>query len=147
MSQPKIFLIAYERERESLERKGVASRLVAQGKRYVREYVELEVKSTLSSYPLHLPSTTSVTCNVSQYKQPTRCNLVTEFIIPPFIKGQHVSSGTPLIIRSSNCICSLWFTYCNKVKDFVYTGCPRRNVPDFGRVFLMLKFTDITQNT
>ena len=27
------------------------------------------------------------------------------------------------------------------------TGCPRRNVPDFGRVFLMLKFTDITQNT
>jgi hypothetical protein len=21
---------------------------------------------------------------------------------------------------------------------YVYTGCPRRNVPDFGRVFLML---------
>jgi len=29
----------------------------------------------------------------------------------------------------------------------VYTGCPRRNVPDFRRVFLMLKYTDITQNT
>ena len=28
-----------------------------------------------------------------------------------------------------------------------HTGCPRRNVPDFGRVFLMLKYTDITQNT
>ena len=28
-----------------------------------------------------------------------------------------------------------------------YTWCPRRNVPDFGRVFLMLKYTDITQNT
>jgi len=28
-----------------------------------------------------------------------------------------------------------------------YTGCPRRNVPDFGRVILMLKYTDITQNT
>ena len=25
--------------------------------------------------------------------------------------------------------------------------CPRRNVPDFGRVFLMLKYTDVTQNT
>jgi len=25
--------------------------------------------------------------------------------------------------------------------------CPMRNVPDFGRVFLMLKYTDITQNT
>jgi len=28
-----------------------------------------------------------------------------------------------------------------------YTGCPRRNVPDFGMVFVMLKYTDITQNT
>jgi len=25
--------------------------------------------------------------------------------------------------------------------------CPRRNVPDFGRVFLMLNYTDMTQNT
>ena len=30
---------------------------------------------------------------------------------------------------------------------YIYTGCPRRNMPDFGRVFLMLKYTDITQNT
>ena len=40
-------------------------------------------------------------------------------------------------------------TYWNvrtELKD-MYTGCPRRNVPDFGRVFLMLKYTDITQNT
>ena len=29
----------------------------------------------------------------------------------------------------------------------MYTGCPRRNVPDFERVFLMLKYTDLTQNT
>jgi len=28
-----------------------------------------------------------------------------------------------------------------------YTECPGRNVPDFGRVFLMFKYTDITQNT
>jgi len=28
-----------------------------------------------------------------------------------------------------------------------YTGCPRRNVPDFRRMFLMLRYTDITQNT
>jgi len=33
------------------------------------------------------------------------------------------------------------------ISHTVYTGCPRRNVPDFGRVFLMLKYTDITQNT
>ena len=28
-----------------------------------------------------------------------------------------------------------------------YTECPRRNVRDFGRVFLMLNYTDIIQNT
>jgi hypothetical protein len=32
---------------------------------------------------------------------PTRCRFVIEFIIPMSIEGQHVSSGTPLIIRSS----------------------------------------------
>ena len=29
----------------------------------------------------------------------------------------------------------------------IYTGCPRKNVQDFGRAYLMLKYTDITQNT
>ena len=29
----------------------------------------------------------------------------------------------------------------------VHTGCPRRNGQNFGRVFLMLKYTDITQHT
>jgi len=29
----------------------------------------------------------------------------------------------------------------------IFTGCPRRNVPGFGRVFLMLKYNHITQNT
>ena len=29
----------------------------------------------------------------------------------------------------------------------IYTGCPRRNVPDFGRVFLRSNYTNITQNT
>jgi predicted metal-binding protein len=29
----------------------------------------------------------------------------------------------------------------------IYTGCPGRNVPDFGKMFLKLKYTDITQNT
>ena len=29
----------------------------------------------------------------------------------------------------------------------VYTGCNRRNEPDFGRVFLRSYYTDITQNT
>ena len=30
---------------------------------------------------------------------------------------------------------------------YIYTGCKRRNGPDFGRVFLRSNYTDITQNT
>ena len=28
-----------------------------------------------------------------------------------------------------------------------HTECPGRNVPDFGQMFLKLKYTDITKNT
>jgi len=31
--------------------------------------------------------------------------------------------------------------------NYEYTECPRRNVKYFGRVFLELNYTDITQNT
>ena len=36
---------------------------------------------------------------------------------------------------------------CKRTILNVYTGCPRRNGQYFRRVFLMLKYTDITQNT
>ena len=38
-------------------------------------------------------------------------------------------------------------TYTLRNSNHTYTGGPRRNEPDFGRMFLMLKYTDITQNT
>ena len=31
--------------------------------------------------------------------------------------------------------------------DILYTGCPRRKGPNFGRVFLRSNYTDITQST
>ena len=37
--------------------------------------------------------------------------------------------------------------YIYRYITFTYTGCPRRNGQNFGRVFLMLNYTDITQNT
>ena len=46
-----------------------------------------------------------------------------------------------LFLSLHRAFCSL-FNYTQH-----YTGCPRRNVRDFGRVFLMLNYTDITQNT
>jgi hypothetical protein len=38
------------------------------------------------------------------------------------------------------------FSYSNEAL-YTYTECPRRNVLDFGMVFLMSKYTYITQNT
>ena len=35
----------------------------------------------------------------------------------------------------------------NQENSIVLYRCPRRNVPDFTRAFLMIKYTDITQNT
>ena len=46
------------------------------------------------------------------------------------------SRTAPLLATKESFCFALW-----------YTECPRRNVPDFGRVFFMLKYTNITQNT
>jgi hypothetical protein len=51
----------------------------------------------------------------------------------------------PLIIFPWGC---LWTAEKKKKKYiYIYTGCPGRNVPDFGRMFLKLKYTDLTKNT
>ena len=36
---------------------------------------------------------------------------------------------------------------CGEERNVFYTECNRRNVRDFGRVFLRSNYTDITQNT
>jgi len=50
--------------------------------------------------------------------------------------------------RNMQCTCITLLDICKAyiVLD-CYTGCPRRKGQIFGRVFLMLKYTDITQNT
>jgi len=54
-----------------------------------------------------------------------------------------------IYIEHNACISfSTTFTWNDFVSDkYHYTGCPRRNRQNFGRVFLMLNYTDITQNT
>jgi hypothetical protein len=51
---------------------------------------------TLSLHPFHpkgkVPNSEEI---------PTRCSFVIEFIIPKFLKAQHVSNGALLVIRSS----------------------------------------------
>jgi len=52
---------------------------------------------------------------------------------------------------SQPAVCSNGLTFLEnerqRMERDIYTECHRRNGPNFGRVFLMLKYTDITQNT
>ena len=57
------------------------------------------------------------------------------------------SEGTVLHTHTCMQVCFFVFSFVLLFSVCVYTGCPRRNVPDFGRMFLKLKYTDITQNT
>ena len=72
-------------------------------------------------------------------------------LIPHWVnKGNSLLS--PISVPCALCICLQFpqlFPEANvkKKRGNVYTGCPGRNVPDFGRMFLKLKYTDITQNT
>jgi len=49
-----------------------------------------------------------------------------------------------MLIHSADlcvCVCVCVYIYV------LYTGCPGGNVPDFGRMFLKLKYTDVAKNT
>ena len=63
---------------------------------------------------------------------PTRCS---ECIL--FVRG-----GVPVLLS----YCQENLLGMNCYMYVMYTGCPRRNGQNFGRVFLMLNYTDITQN-
>ena len=67
------------------------------------------------------------------------------------ISTMHISSwdANPiqLLKKSPAFLWKLITGLYSELDEPIYTGCPRRNVRDFGRVFLMLNYTDITQNT
>ena len=52
---------------------------------------------------------------------------------------------TDWMIRNTN-LCRQGYVFAWTIPA-AYTGCNRRNVREFGRVFLMSNYTDITQNT
>jgi len=96
--------------------------------------------------------------NVQQYaafETPTHLILFTQRN-----ESQELNQGTPLssllLLLASQvfAVIILLFNlsaHCRTVfliqMKRIYTGCPRRNGQNFGRVFLMLNYTDITQNT
>jgi len=79
--------------------------------------------------------------SVLQYSTPLfqRCNTdrlqkTTTFI--PIMDGKKPQMVQKIVI--------VWSYY---IYIYIYTVCPGGNVPDFGRMFLKLKYTDINQNT
>ena len=67
-----------------------------------------------------------------------------------YTQGQKLCLSVCLCVCVCVCVClslCVCVCVCARARARAYTGCPRRNVPDFGRMFLMLKYTDITQNT
>ena len=68
-------------------------------------------------------------------------NEIKQWIVSIF-QYMYRTSVTIIQIIQSDC-CNIYIY----IYIYIYTGCSRRNVPNFGRLFLMLKYTDITQNT
>ena len=62
--------------------------------------------------------------------------------------GENISFDASLVYTHTHTHTHTHICMCVCIYIYIYIyRCPRRNVPDFGRVFLMLKHTDITQNT
>jgi hypothetical protein len=72
----------------------------------------------------------------------------------------YITEETLMILKSSTYVFEVRHPRCvsqnHKIKQqtlesqnnyIIYTECPRRKGQNFGRVFLMLKYTDVTQNT
>ena len=54
-------------------------------------------------------------------------------------------TSTDLLNHNASFICVCIYTHMYMCVC-VYTGCPGRNVPGFGRMFLKLKYTDLSKN-
>ena len=58
----------------------------------------------------------------------------------PTSQGRHFNLQAP-------CVLYIGHAFRYSPENAFYTGCNRRNGPDFGRVFLMLNYTEKPQNT
>ena len=69
------------------------------------------------------------------------------YVINGRIFGKNVTEYKMcVLISSTTFVWNIYHSRKNWVRYKEYTGCNRRNGPDFGRVFLRSNYTDITQN-
>ena len=58
----------------------------------------------------------------------------------------HACMPVCILLCTYVCVCLYIYVYRYNIY-IIYTGCPGGNVPDFGRMFLKLKYTEVSQNT
>jgi hypothetical protein len=73
------------------------------------------------------------------YVLPTQCIYV--LCVDLRKNGEYFSILIGFFLAGTECV------HCAGRAEYLYTGCKRGNGPDFGRVFLMLNYTENTQNT
>ena len=91
--------------------------------------------------PLHFPSRASP-CAITFQLDST----ISEFSVEKHVRNRIILHVTKIMFIS---VIKLLLHNIMTLKyvTVYYTGCNRRNGPDFGRVFLMLKYTEKPQNT
>ena len=96
----------------------------------------------IALHHLSLATTKRDKQHVYRYKT-TFITILSTRHLPPGVLKFHASLHAWSLLKAL-IMTQLWWkpaTYAS------YTGCSRRNVRDFGRVFLRSNYTDITQNT
>jgi len=97
---------------------------------------ELNVKFHISTVSLNTSFKHTVS-HLDDFKIANRISNVENMIIEKEWKRLHTSSHNKYSALIYICL----------ILTGLYTGCNRRNGPDFGRVFLRSNYTNITQNT
>jgi hypothetical protein len=90
--------------------------------------------------------TTMGYCWTRNYWKQMNLNVLIYILYICILRGFKTSGDAFRRPHSSASDCSIR-PFLDLFHSWLCTGCPRRNVPDFGRVLPMLKYTDITQNT
>jgi len=74
------------------------------------------------------------------------CDYFVPFLVCYLFVGRRCDYSIDVVFKGCQ-LMIMWVIGVRVYCDVHIQGCPRRNVKYFGRVFLMLNYTEITQNT
>ena len=105
--------------------------------RLIQSYV-LNIWCNIILQPMPSSSKSSLSLKLPHQKPVIwqRAHILSHYLISRCITVRYFQTSTPIHTKV------YWIQ-----RSVPYTGCNRRNGPDFGRVFLMLNYTEKPQNT